>query len=94
MTDSTSGGRADTGKYKLLYKYLHERFADRVVLTFAQIEDLIGFSLPDAARHQREGWGSPDPPADRSAQADSWVLAGRTATVNLLAQNVLFERQT
>ena len=45
-----------TGKYLLLYKYLENRYANTVVLTFAQIEDLLGFPLPDQARCQREWW--------------------------------------
>ena len=32
------------GKYKSLYQYLENRYANRVVLTFAQIEDLLGFT--------------------------------------------------
>ena len=41
-------------KYKALYEYLDNRYANTVVLTFAQIEDLLGFTLPDPARvHHR-----------------------------------------
>ena len=43
-------GRAMTGRYLLLYKYLENRYANMVVLTFAEIEDLLGFALPDQAR--------------------------------------------
>lgn len=92
VPDAPKPGRADTGEYRLLYKYLRERYADRVVLTFGEIEDLIGFALPGPARLQREWWGETDPIAHRSAQSDSWTLASRTATVNLAAQNVVFER--
>ncbi len=34
------------GEYKSLYEYLEHRYANTVVLTFAQIEDLLGFTLP------------------------------------------------
>ena len=91
--DAPKPGRDDTGEYRLLHKYLRDRYADRVVLTFGEIEDLVGFALPDPARLQREWWGGTDPLALRSAQSDSWTLASRTATVNLEAQNVVFERQ-
>ena len=40
-------GRAMSGKYLLLYNYLENRYANTVVLTFAEIEDLLGFVLPD-----------------------------------------------
>ena len=35
------------GKYHGLYDYLKNRYADTVVLTFQQVEDLLGFTLPD-----------------------------------------------
>ena len=44
-----------SGKYRLLFRYLEERYAQTVVLTFGEIEDLLGFSLPDQARLS-EGW--------------------------------------
>ena len=73
-----------------LHKYLVNRFADSVVLTFAQLEDLLGFALPDSARAQQEWWTSTD--SDKSSCADAWILAGRTAKPNLLARTVTFER--
>ena len=84
---------SDAGEYQLLYKYLRDRYANRLVLTFAQIEDLLGFPLPGPARLQAEWWGGTDVSDHPSAQSDSWILARRTATVNLLAQTVVFERQ-
>ena len=84
---------AQVGEYQLLYKYLRDRYANRVVLTFAEIEDLLGFALPGAARFQREWWGGVDPLASQSPQADSWTLARRTATVNFSAQIVVFDRR-
>ena len=38
---------ATSGTYRLLYKYLQDRYADTVVLTFGQIESIVGFALPD-----------------------------------------------
>jgi hypothetical protein len=81
-------GRIMSGKYLLLYNYLENRYANTVVLTFAEIEDLLGFALPDQARLHREWWTS----ADISNYSDSWMLASRTATPNLLAHTVAFER--
>lgn len=83
----------DAGEYHLLYKYLRDRYANRLVLTFAQIEDLLGFPLPGPARLQAEWWEGTDASDHPSAQSDSWTLASRTATVNLMAQTVVFERQ-
>ena len=88
---ATPPGRVMSGKYLLLYKYLENRYANTVVLTFAEIEDLLGFALPDQARLRRDWW------TDRNTSAgadyrDSWILASRTAAPNLLARTVVFER--
>ena len=84
-------GRAMSGKYLLLYKYLEGRYANRVVLTFAEIEDLLGFALPGQARLQSEWWTAEDHVAG-SPQSDSWILARRTAVPNMVAHTVIFER--
>jgi hypothetical protein len=85
-------GRAMTGKYVLLHKYLDARFANTVVLTFAEIEDLLGFALPEPAKLEQEWWTSGDPNTDRPSHADSWILASRTAKPNMAAKTVEFER--
>jgi len=80
------------GAYGSLQKYLTSRYADVVVLTFAQIEDLLGFALPDPAWVEPGWWALPVAGAVPSAQSQSWTLAKRTATPNLPAETVLFER--
>jgi hypothetical protein len=85
-------GRAMTGKYLLLHKYLNDRYANTVVLTFSEIEDLLGFTLPDPARLQQEWWTSGDANTDKPSHADSWILASRTAKPNMQARTVEFER--
>ena len=84
--------RAMTGKYLLLYEYLENRYANSVVLTFAQIEDLVGFPLPDQARCQREWWTGAGAAQAGASYADAWKLASRTASPNLLAKIVAFDR--
>jgi hypothetical protein len=42
------------GEYRALYSYLEHRYV--VVLTFEQIEALLGFALPTPARIEREWW--------------------------------------
>ena len=81
-----------SGKYALLYKYLHDRYADTVVLTFGQIESLLGFALPDQARVNQQWWTNAVVTAAEINYSDSWILARRVATPNLLAQTVAFER--
>src|SRR5947209_7078662 len=79
-------------KYLALYTYLTNRYADRVVMTFAEIEDLLGFALPDPARLRQDWWTSGGPAAGDSGPRDAWTLAKRTAKVNLCAQTVVFDR--
>jgi hypothetical protein len=87
-------GYPTVGEYELLHRYLRDRYANRVVLTFAEIEDLLGFPLPDLARVHLAWWDGGDFARDPSTQSFAWTLAGRTATVNLTAQHVVFERDT
>lgn len=84
--------RRISGKYQLLYKYLDDRYANTVVLTFAEIEDLLGSTLPDQARRQPEWWTRTATGGHQLNHSDSWTLANRTARPNLLAQTVVFER--
>ena len=81
-------GRVMVGQYLLLYRYLANRYANTVVLTFAEIEDLLGFALPEQARLEREWWTN----LEVTNYSDSWVLASRTALPNLMAHTVAFER--
>lgn len=83
-----------SGKYRFLYKYLDERYADTVVLTFGQIEDLLGFALPAPARTDPAWWTKAAEDAVEPRCSDAWRLAHRTAKPNLLAQHVVFERIT
>jgi hypothetical protein len=82
-----------SGQYLLLYKYLENRYANTVVLTFSEIEDLLGFALPDQARLHQEWWTNAQTNVAGPNYSDSWVLASRTAAPNLLAKTVVFERQ-
>jgi hypothetical protein len=87
-----------SGQYGQLYTYLDGRYADMVVLTFAQVEDILGFPLPDSSRTRPEWWTTTDaggdhPGAGEAAYSDAWRLAGRTALPNMAARTVAFERR-
>ena len=82
---------AVAGPYNPLHAYLKGRYADTVVLTFAEMEDLLGFALPERARADAEWWsngGGDNPPQ----QSLAWIKDSRRATPNLLARTVTFER--
>jgi len=76
-------------EYLPLHKYLAGRYADALVLTFAQMEDLLGFSLPGVARAEAAWWTNDD---STSLHSRAWTQADRKATPNLGASIVLFER--
>ena len=80
-----------SGKYGVLYRYLEHRYADVVVLTFAEIEDLLGFALPQLARSY-QAWWTPGANVKWAPHADAWTLAGRTASPNLQSRIVIFTR--
>ena len=76
--------------YVALYTYLQHRYASNVVLTFEQVEALLGFALPAPARAERDWWTSPV--SDMDGHSNAWTVARRSATPNLLARTVAFER--
>lgn len=77
------------GEYRGLYTYLEHRYASVVVLTFDQIEALLGFALPTLARTEREWWTDIQ---DTQSHSAAWTGAGRTAAPNLGARTITFER--
>jgi hypothetical protein len=85
-------GRSFAGPYLGLYTYLDRRFADTVVLTFAQIEDVLGFALPAAARVDAGWWTDPSENVLAPHHSDCWTLARRTAVPSLSAAIVSFAR--
>jgi hypothetical protein len=79
-------------EYQSLHKYLDGRYADTVVLRFAEIEDLLGSSLPDLARLREDWWANAEVDDPASMQSRTWIRASRTARANLSAKTVVFER--
>jgi hypothetical protein len=76
-------------EYRALYTYLERRYASVVVLTFEQIEALLGFALPTPARTEREWWTEV---VDSHHHCAAWTGAGRSAAPNLAAGIITFER--
>jgi hypothetical protein len=77
-------------EYLSLYTYLEHRYASVVVLTFEQMEALLGFALPSPAGTERDWWSGATEGTNRHSEA--WIRARRTATPNLSARTVTFER--
>jgi hypothetical protein len=77
-------------EYLSLYTYLEHRYASKVVLTFEQMEALLGFALPEPARTEQDWWTGAA--LRTNWHSDAWTAARRTATPNLPAKTVAFER--
>ena len=79
-------------EYLPLHKYLDGRYADTVVLTFSEIEHLIGITLPDLAHSDKSWWDNEAEGGTASPQSQSWSRANRTARPNMSAKIVVFDR--
>jgi hypothetical protein len=77
-------------EYLSLYTYLEHRYATIVVLTFEQMEALLGGALPMLAYTEADWWTAN--PVPRQGYSTAWIAAGRTATPNILAKTVTFVR--
>ena len=76
--------------YMPLFTYLDRRYAGTVVLTFEQIEALLGFTPPSPGLADAEWWTGPSGANDRHTAA--WTAARRSAAPQLSARIVAFER--
>jgi DNA-binding transcriptional regulator YiaG len=63
-------------KYTPLYKYLTDCGQIQVTLSLADIERIIGESLPSSARQNRSWWSN----RRKAFQAAAWINAGYKAT--------------
>ena len=77
-------------EYVSLYTYLGNRSPSIVVLTFDQMEAVLGFALPASARTQPDWWAGP--PVRCLCHSSAWTETGRTATPDLPRRTVTFER--
>ena len=91
-TGTLPSGRSNAGPYRTLYEYLEKRYADTLVLTLQQIQDLLGVALPAPALTDPAWWADTGSGASDTLWSDAWTLARRTARPNLRAKTVIFER--
>ncbi|SRR5258708_21783888 len=77
------------GKYDPLKVFLAGQTGERVPLSFAEIEQLVGAPLPNSKRHP--AWWSNNPSNNPMTRA--WLAAGyRTEQVDTTAQRLVFRR--
>lgn len=88
VVNSTSGG----GRYAALADWLQSRpgKVDQVILTFNQIEEIVGADLPTSARSHRAWWAND---SVGHTQSQLWLEAGwRTTYINLSEGRITFSR--
>ncbi|AKB85516.1 hypothetical protein [Methanococcoides methylutens] len=75
------------GKYSNLGMYLGNQNETRVQLNFSQIDEILEFPLPPAARNHPAWWTNDK---DRTHAMDGWLGQGWKAKVDLEMQQVSF----
>jgi hypothetical protein len=78
------------GKYEALGQFLKDQHADRVPMTFAEIERITGVKLPPSARKHRPWWSN-NP--TNSVMTKIWLDAGfESEQVDMAARKLVFRR--
>ena len=83
---------ASRGKYAPLYRHLSAKDGSDWRASFAEIEAILGFDLPDSARLYRPWWSNQKRGAGHS-HALAWHAAGwKTRAVDLEGETLVFQR--
>ncbi|MFP4575630.1 MAG: helix-turn-helix domain-containing protein [Coleofasciculus sp.] len=79
-------------KYQPLLEFLQQSNQAEVILTLAEIEEIMNDTLPDSARKKRAWWSNRSKGA---LQASAWMEAGyRVEEVDFAQQRVTFRQPT
>lgn len=93
--ESTSTAQSQTAiqldkvsaKYRGLAEYLLSSNETRVTLTYSQIEEILGFALPDTARKFKQSyWAN----TETHSYASSWMAVGYKTRVDVDNDTVTF----
>lgn len=79
-------------KYDPLQTYLDRHESDQCILSFAEIERILGAELPRSAREHRQWWENQVDTRNRP-QANAWQSAGWDVRSVQLGQRVEFVRR-
>ena len=88
----TNDAELPTGskKYRFLSDYLHESNQSRVKLSYAEIESILKFKLPDSASTHRAFWAN----TTSHSIALSWLsVSYEVVEVNLEDKYIVFEKK-
>ena len=76
-------------KYKALSEFLYESWEKKIELSYEQLEDILGFSLPASAHNLPQSyWAN----TEYHTYAKSWLALGYKAKVKVASKSVMFER--
>ncbi|MCH5162831.1 MAG: hypothetical protein J1G38_05015 [Clostridiales bacterium] len=76
-----------SAKYRGLAEYLLSSNETRVTLTYSQIEEILGFTLPDTARKFKQSyWAN----TETHSYASSWMAVGYKTRVDVERDTVTF----
>lgn len=80
-------------KYQKLTSFLSSRPVSHWNASFREVEDVLGFELPDSARRHRPWWANQN--GMNHSQTKGWMAAGwMTEDVSLEDERVTFVRRT
>lgn len=83
---------AQRGKYAPLHHHLEALKSDEWRTTFGEIENILGFNLPDSARIHRPWWANQGERGGHS-HALAWEMAGwKTSQVDMPDETLVFVR--
>lgn len=83
---------AQRGKYSPLYRYLVGLKKNEWPTSFAELEQLLEFELPDSARVHRPWWANQGERGGHS-HALAWEMAGwHTSKVDMAGEKLIFVR--
>ena len=88
LPDEMRRKAAARGKYAPLHRRLMSLTDDTWRASFAEIEGVLGFRLPDSARLYPAWWSN----GDRHSHALAWVAAGFRVRPRVAEQVIVFER--
>ena len=76
-----------SAKYRGLAEYLLSSNETRVTLSYSQIEEILGFTLPDTARKFKQSyWAN----TETHSYASSWLAVGYKTRVDVGSDTVTF----
>lgn len=78
-------------KYEPMYQFLSGKCEGHLSMSFAEIEQVLGFNLPASARRYNAWWANQS--GEGHSQTTCWQEAGwKTSKVDMAAERVTFSR--